>query len=217
MLVIVDEQGNRTEVKNDVITSTVASIVLSVLINAARPVRNIVISVNGTPFNATARVETQNGGTLTTFTATVTFESNVQQISASLSINSMLIAEAAADVNLIAGQYTFIWMIAFGDQTGIVTYAFAYWATNQIKSVSISSNGNSVMVTVYANTITFFIQYVPNSAFSNSYPDIATVTVTFNLTDGTSVTGTIYGYMTKLFRDMSEPIALVALSLILAP
>lgn len=213
MLVIIDQNGNKTEIKNDVLVNTLTSIILSVLTNKAQPVQNIVISVNGTPYKATA----QGGGSAVSFSAPVTFQNSVSQISATLSINSTLIAEATAQISIPAGQYTFIWIIGFQDQTNIVSFAFTYWATSQIKSVSISTNGNSVQVSAYANTVTFFVQYAPQSGFSNSYPTSINIDVTFNLTDNTSVTGTVSIKLPDLPPGTTEPIALLAVTLILAP
>ncbi len=213
MLIIVDQNGNETYIKNDVLVDTLTSIILSVLTNHAQPVQNIVISVNGTPYNATV----QGGGSAVSFSATVTFQNSVNQVSATLSVNSTIIAEATAQVNIPAGQYTFIWVIGFQDQTNIVSFAFTYWVTSQIKSVSISSNGNSVQVFAYENTVTFFVQYVPQSGFSNSYPTSVNINVNFTLTNGSTVTGSVSIQLPQLPANTYEPIALLAVTLILAP
>jgi len=139
---------------------------------------NITASVNDILINLQA---SYNGGVLT-LQGSVTLQVQSNTLQVELYIGDYLVDSFTSDVTLSPGAYTFVYTLALSDATGIISNAFGYAVTNELKSVSISTNASSYIISLTQNMLTFYLAYT-------SYPSSISITVTFTLTSGSTVNG----------------------------
>jgi hypothetical protein len=80
------------------------------------------------------------------------------------------------------GTYNVVYTLTIADETGIISNAVGLAVTNQLKSVSVSTNASSYVISLTQDMLTFYLGYT-------SYPSTISITVTFTLTSGSTVTG----------------------------
>lgn len=150
-----------------------------------------VANINGVPINLQA---TYSGGT-STLQGNITIQATTNTLTIEVYLGNYLLDTISLNVTLSPGTYTFIYTLTITDSTGIINNAFGYTITNQLSSVSISTNSTLYVTSLTQNMLTFYLQYT-------SYPSTVSITVTFKLTNGSTVTGsysnstqgtTIYG------------------------
>jgi hypothetical protein len=93
-----------------------------------------------------------------------------------------LIDSIVTPAQISPGTYTVIYTLTISDDTGIINNAVGLAVTNQLKSISISKNASSYVISLNQNMLTFYLAYT-------SYPSSILITVTFTLTSGSTVSG----------------------------
>jgi len=139
---------------------------------------NATASVNGVLISLQA---SYSGGVLT-LQGSVTLQVQSNTLQVELYIGDYLVDSFVSNVILSPGTYTFVYTLALSDSTGIISNAFGYAVTNQLKSVSITTNTSSYVISLTQNMLTFYLAYT-------SYPSTISISVTFTLTSGSTVTG----------------------------
>ncbi|AOS58411.1 SIFV.gp61-like protein [Sulfolobus islandicus filamentous virus 2] len=157
--------------------SRVLYIAYSTLLNSI-PTYGATANINGVPINLQA---TYNNGTLT-LQGDITIQATISTLTIEIYIGNYPIDSISLNVTLSPGTYTFIYTLTITDSTGIINNAFGYAVTNQLKSVSISTNSSSYIITETQNMLTFYLEYT-------SYPSSVSISVTFTLTNGSTVNG----------------------------
>jgi hypothetical protein len=85
-------------------------------------------------------------------------------------------------VQISPGTYTVVYTLTIIDDTGIISNSIGLAVANQLKSVSVSTNASSYTIALTQDMLTFYLGYT-------SYPSTISITVTFTLTSGSTVTG----------------------------
>lgn len=157
--------------------SRVLYIAYSSLLNNI-PTYGVIANINGSPINLQA---TYSNATLT-LQGDITIQATTSTLTIEIYIGNYPIDSLSLNVTLSPGTYTFIYTLTINDSTGIINNAFGYTVTNQLKSVSISTNSSTYVITETQNILTFYLEYA-------SYPSSVSISVTFSLSNGSTVTG----------------------------
>jgi hypothetical protein len=142
------------------------------------PSYNITASINGILINMSA---SYSGGVLT-LKGSVTIQSSSSSLSIQVYFGQYLIDSIDTSAQISPGTYTVVYVLTINDSTGIISNAIGLAVTNQLKSVSISTNASSYTIALTQDMLTFYLSYT-------SYPSTISVSVTFTLTSGSTVTG----------------------------
>ena len=139
---------------------------------------NVTASVNGILISMSASY--QSG--VITIQGSVTIQSQSNSLSIEIYFGQYLMDSIGTQVQISPGTYTVVYILTISDSTGIINNAVGLAVTNQLKSVSISTNASSYAISLTQNMLTFYLAYT-------SYPSTISITVTFTLISGSTVTG----------------------------
>ena len=142
------------------------------------PSYNIMASINGILINMKA---SYSGGVLT-LQGSVTIQSQSNSLSIQVHFGQYLVDSIDTSAQISPGTYTVVYTLTISDSTGIISNAVGLAVTNQLKSVSVSTNASSHTIALTQDMLTFYLGYT-------SYPSTISITVTFTLTSGSTVTG----------------------------
>jgi len=139
---------------------------------------SVTASVNGTPINMTA---SYSGGTLT-LKGSITIATQSNSLFIQIYFGQYLVDSINIQAQISPGTYTIVYVLTITDATGIINNAVGLAVTNQLNNVSISTNASNYSISYTQNMLTFYLGYT-------EYPSKVTITVTFTLTSGSTVTG----------------------------
>ena len=139
---------------------------------------DITATVNNIPINMSASY--QPG--IITLLGSVTIQSQVNSLLVEIYFGNTLMDSFSTQVQISPGTYTVVYTLNIQDDTGIIDNAIGYVVTKQLSKVSISTNASSYTITLTQNMLTFYLAYT-------SYPSTISITITFTLTSGSTVTG----------------------------
>ena len=142
------------------------------------PSYNVTASVNGILINMSA---SYSGGALT-LKGSVTIQASSNSLSIQVYLGQYLVDSINTSAQISPGTYAVVYTLTIADETGIISNAVGLAVTNQLKSVSISTNASSYVISLTQDMLTFYLGYT-------SYPSTISITVTFTLTSGSTVTG----------------------------
>jgi len=142
------------------------------------PSYNVTASVNGILINMEASY--QSG--VITLQGSVTIQASSNSLSIQVYLGQYLVDSIDTQVQINPGTYTVVYTLTISDSTGIISNAVGLAVTNQLKSISISTNASSYVISLTQDMLTFYLGYT-------SYPSTISITVTFTLTSGSTVTG----------------------------
>jgi len=142
------------------------------------PSYNVTASVNSILINMSA---SYSEGVLT-LQGSVTIQTQSNSLSIQVYLGQYLIDSVDTQVQISPGTYDVVYVLTIMDDTGIISNAIGLAVTNQLKSVSVSTNASSYVISLTQDMLTFYLGYT-------SYPSTISITVTFTLTSGSTVTG----------------------------
>ena len=142
------------------------------------PSYNITASVNGILINMKASYQSD----VITLQGSVTIQTSSNSLSIQVYLGQYLVDSIDTQVQINPGTYTVVYTLTISDSTGIISNAVGLAVTNQLKSISISTNASSYVISLTQDMLTFYLGYT-------SYPSTISITVTFTLTSGSTVTG----------------------------
>jgi len=142
------------------------------------PSLNTTATVNGVPVNMSASY--QPG--IIILQGSITLQSPTNLLFIKVYFGEYLIDSLNTQVQISPGTYTVVYTLNIQDDTGIIDNAIGYVVTNQLSKVSISTNASSYTIVLTQDMLTFYLAYT-------SYPSTISITVTFTLTNGSTVTG----------------------------
>ena len=147
-------------------------------LQGSTPSYNVTASVNGILIIMSA---SYSGGVLT-LQGSVTIQSQSNSLSIEVYLGQYLVDSINTQAQVTPGTYTLVYSLAIVDATGIINNAVGLAVTNQLKSVSISTNASGYSIALTQDMLTFYLTYT-------SYPSTITIDVTFTLTNGNTVKG----------------------------
>ena len=139
---------------------------------------NITASINGILINMSASYKSD----VITLQGSVTIQASSNSLSIQVYFGQYLVDSIDTQVQISPGTYTVVYTLTISDSTGIISNAVGLAVTNQLKSVSVSTNASSYVISLTQDMLTFYLGYT-------SYPSTISITVTFTLTSGSTVTG----------------------------
>jgi len=139
---------------------------------------SVTASVNGTPISMTA---SYSGGTLT-LKGSVTITTSPNSLFIQIYFGQYLVDSINIQAQISPGTYIVVYTLTITDDTGIINNAVGLAVTNQLKSVSVSTNASNYSISYIQDMLTFYLGYT-------EYPSKVTITVTFTLTNGNTVNG----------------------------
>jgi len=142
------------------------------------PSYNVTASVNGILIKMNASY--QHG--IITLQGSVTIQAQSNSLSIQVYFGQYLVDSIDTQVQISPGTYAVVYTLAIIDDTDIISNAVGLAVTNQLKSISISTNASSYTIALTQDMFTFYLGYT-------SYPSTISITVTFTLTSGSTVTG----------------------------
>jgi len=151
------------------------------------PSLNTTATVNGVPINMSASY--QPG--IIILQGSITLQSPTNSLFIKVYFGEYLIDSLNTQVQISPGTYTVVYTLNIQDDTGIVDNAIGYVVTNQLSKVSISTNASSYSITLTQDMLTFYLEY-------SSYPSTVSITVTFSLSNGSSVNGSFQTSLSPL-------------------
>jgi len=137
---------------------------------------NTTATINGIPINMTP---SYSNGTLT-LQGSITIQTSSNSLLIQIYFGSLLIDSLSTQVQISPGTYTVVYVLTIDDSTGIINNSIGYTVTKQLSSVSVSTNASSYSITLTQDMLTFYLIYT-------SYPSTVSITVTFSLSNGSSV------------------------------
>jgi len=142
------------------------------------PSYNVTASVNG----ILIKMEASYQPGVITLQGSVTIQASSNSLSIQVYLGQYLVDSIDTQVQINPGTYTVVYTLTISDSTGIISNAVGLAVTNQLKSISISTNASSYVISLTQDMLTFYLGYT-------SYPSTISITVTFTLTSGSTVTG----------------------------
>jgi hypothetical protein len=142
------------------------------------PSYNITASINGILINMKASYQQD----IITLQGSVTIQAQSNSLSIQVYFGQYLVDSVDTQVQVSPGTYTVVYALTIIDDTGIISNSIGLAVTNQLKSVSVSTNASSYTIALTQDMLTFYLAYT-------SYPSTISITVTFTLTSGSTVTG----------------------------
>jgi len=142
------------------------------------PSYNITASINGILINMSASYKSG----VITLQGSVTIQAQSNSLSIQVYFGQYLVDSIDTQVQVSPGTYAVVYTLTISDSTGIISNAVGLAVTNQLKSVSVSTNASSYAISLTQDMLTFYLGYT-------SYPSTISITVTFTLTSGSTVTG----------------------------
>jgi len=133
--------------------------------------------VNGIPINMSA---SYSNGVLT-LKGSVTIQAQSNSLSIQIYFGQYLVDSIDTSAQISPGTYAVVYTLTISDSTGIISNAVGLAVTNQLGSVSVSTNASSYTIALTQDMLTFYLGYT-------SYPSKISITVTFTLTNGSTVT-----------------------------
>jgi len=177
--------------------NTIMSVAYSVLIGATKSF-SLIANVNGQPITLTA---SYSSGTVT-LTGSFTLQTSTNSLQIVVYFGDSEVDNIQISQPVSAGSYTLVYALTILDGTNIINNAIGYSVTSQLSSVSISTNANSYYLTVTGSMLTFFLAY-------SSYPSGVSITVTFTLTNNSTVTGSYNANAPALPSGYSEYVTFI--------
>jgi len=153
------------------------SIVYNVLLSNI-PSFNTTAIINGIPINMSA---SYSNGVLK-LQGSITIQSQANSLLLEIYFGETLIDSFSTQVQISPGTYTVVYALTIDDNTGIINNAIGLTATGQLSSASVSTNASGYAITLAEDMLTFYLAY-------SSYPSTISITVTFTLTNSTTVEG----------------------------
>jgi len=147
-------------------------------LQGSTPSYNVTASVNSILINMTPSY--QPGIILLRGSVTIQEQSN--SLSIQIYFGQYLVDSINIQVQISPGTYDVVYALNIQDNTGIISNAVGLAVTNQLKSVSISTNASSYSIALTQDMLTFYLAYT-------SYPSTITIDVTFTLTNNNTVKG----------------------------
>jgi hypothetical protein len=139
---------------------------------------NITASINGILINMKASYQQD----IITLQGSITIQAQSNSLSIQVYFGQYLVDSVDTQVQVSPGTYAVVYALTIIDDTGIISNSIGLAVTNQLKSVSISTNASSYTIALAQDMLTFYLGYT-------SYPSTISITVTFTLTSGSTVTG----------------------------
>ncbi len=162
------------------------SIAYSVLIGAIKSY-NVTAMINGQPIGLTS---SYSSGTIT-LTGSFSLPSQANGLQILVYFGNYEVDSIQISQSVPAGSYTIVYVLTIQDSTNIINNAIGLSITSQLSSVSISTNASSYYITFSGFMITFYLAYM-------SYPSSVSITVTFTLTNSSTITGSYSAGMSSL-------------------
>jgi hypothetical protein len=156
------------------------------------PSYNVTAFINGILINMSA---SYSGGVLT-LKGSVTIQTQSNSLSIQVYLGQYLVDSINTSAQISPGTYTVVYTLTITDNTGIISNAVGLAVTNQLKSVSVSTNASSYVISPTQDMLTFYLGYT-------SYPSTISITVTFTLTSGSTVTGSFQDSAPSLPQGVS--------------
>jgi hypothetical protein len=151
------------------------------------PSYNVIANVNGILFSMSA---SYSDGVLT-LKGSILVQASSNSLTMQVYFGQYLVDSINTQAQISPGTYDVIYVLTIEDNTGIINNSIGLAVTNQLKSVSVSTNASSYAITLVEDTLTFYLGYT-------SYPSTISITTTFTLTSGSTVTGS--------FNDSAPPL-----------
>jgi len=155
------------------------------------PSYNVTAIINSIPINMSA----SHHYDVITLRGSVTIQAQANSLSIEIYFGEHLVDLVTVQVQIAPGTYTVVYTLTIIDSTGIIDNAIGLAITNQLKSVSISTNASSYVISLTQDMLTFYLAY-------KSYPSIINVNVTFTLTNGSTVKGSFQNSLPALPQGM---------------
>ena len=152
---------------------------------------NTTATINGISINMSPSY--QNG--VLTLQGSVTIQSQANSLLMEVYFGQYLIDSFSTQVQISPGTYTVVYVLTIDDSTGIINNAVGYTVTKQLSSVSVSTNASSYTITLTEDMLTFYLEY-------SSYPSSVSITVTFSLSNGSSVKGSYSNTLPSLPQNV---------------
>ena len=142
------------------------------------PTYSVISIVNGVLFSMSA---SYSDGVLT-LKGSILIQSSSNTLSMQVYLGQYLVDVISTQAQINPGTYDVVYVLTIDDNTGIINNSIGLAVTNQLKSVSVSTNASSYTITLIQDMLTFYLGYT-------SYPSTISITVTFTLTSGSTVSG----------------------------
>ena len=156
------------------------------------PSYNVTATINSILINMSASY--QPG--VITLQGSVTIQASSKSLSIEIYFGQYLVDSINTLVQMSPGTYVVVYTLAITDDTGIIDNAIGLAITNQLKSVSISTNASSYVISLTQDMLTFYLAYT-------SYPSTISIDVTFTLTNGKTVNGSFQDSAPSLSQGVS--------------
>ena len=155
------------------------------------PSYNITASINSILINMSASY--QPG--IITLQGSVVIQASSDSLSIEVYFGEYLVDSINTQVQISPGTYAVVYTLAIIDDTGIISNSVGLAITNQLKSVSVSTNASSYVISLTQDMLTFYLGYT-------SYPSTISIDVTFTLTNGKTVNGSFQDSVPALPQGM---------------
>jgi len=142
------------------------------------PSYNVIANVNGILFSMSA---SYSDGVLT-LKGSILVQESSNSLNMQVYFGQYLVDSINTQAQISPGTYDVVYVLTIDDNTNIINNAIGLAVTNQLKSVSVSTNASSNVITLIQDTLTFYLGYT-------SYPSTISITATFTLTNSSTVTG----------------------------
>jgi len=142
------------------------------------PYYSVVSIVNGILFSMSASYD--NG--VLTLKGSILVQASSNSLIMQVYLGQYLIDSINTQAQISPGTYDVIYVLTIEDDTDIINNAIGLAVTNQLKSVSVSTNASSYSIALAQDMLTFYLAYT-------SYPSTISITVTFTLTSSSTVSG----------------------------
>jgi len=134
--------------------------------------------VNGILFSMSASYDS---GVLT-LKGSILVQASSNSLTMQVYLGQYLVDSINTQAQISPGTYDVVYVLTIDDNTGIINNAIGLTATGQLSSASVSTNASGYAITLAEDMLTFYLAY-------SSYPSTISITVTFTLTNSTTVEG----------------------------
>ena len=162
------------------------------------PTYSVVAIVNGILFSMSASYDS---GVLT-LKGSILVQASSNSLTMQVYLGQYLVDSIDTQAQISPGTYDVVYVLTIDDDTGIINNAIGLAVTNQLKSVSVSTNASSYSIALAQDMLTFYLAYT-------SYPSTISITVTFTLTNNTTVSGSYSNTISSLPQGVSLYITII--------
>ena len=162
------------------------------------PSYNVTAIINGIPINMSASC---SEGVLT-LKGSVTIQTQSNSLCIQVYIGQYLIDSINTQAQISPGTYTVVYVLTINDATGIISNAVNLAVTNQLKSVSVSTNASSYNISLTQGMLTFYLMYT-------SYPSTISISVEFTLKSSNNVISVAIGSFNYSAPPLSQGVQLL--------